>query len=316
MVCCRSTHVFHQGRKCSHLEAVIYYGETAGISLERMVRKGSFSMHVKHFHNQYEIFYLIEGKRRFFFSNRSYVVEGGTLILVDENVIHMTTAWSDEDIGHDRIILYIDKSKMEQLEKLFPNLGLVRFFHEHYGVFPLDDKQQADFLSFYFCLQQELDNKRRHFSSMVDLEILRYFIGFMREKHQKALIEAPKSSKHSKYDTIYEVADYISTHYTENVSLDALATRFFISKYHLCRTFKEITGYGINEYLHIHRIQKAKLLLEETTDNVSQIAELLGYDSTTHFERVFKTYMNLSPLKYRKLLNTVTYKNTPTPSGY
>ena len=45
--------------------------------------------------------------------------------------------------------------------------------------------------------------------------------------------------------------------------------------------------------------------------SVLQIAHKLGYESITYFEKVFKTYMTMSPLKYRKTLNTVTYTNGP-----
>ena len=47
--------------------------------------------------------------------------------------------------------------------------------------------------------------------------------------------------------------------------------------------------------------------------SISDIAHALGYESLTYFERMFKTYMTLSPLKYRKTLNTVTYTNVPNP---
>lgn len=70
---------------------VTFYGEIEGISLEQMVRYGKFDMRVKHFHNQYEIFYIIEGERLFFFNNREYVARSGDLILVDTNLIHMTS---------------------------------------------------------------------------------------------------------------------------------------------------------------------------------------------------------------------------------
>ena len=141
------------------MEAVIYYARTDGIELERMIRKGRFNMHVKHFHNQYEIFYLLEGERRFFFDNRSYLVKSGSLILVDENSIHMTMAGSEQEFGHDRIILYIERDKMKEFDQLFPNLNLVRFFHQHYGVFPLNEKQQKDFIDLYIRLQDEFDSK-------------------------------------------------------------------------------------------------------------------------------------------------------------
>ncbi len=71
--------------------------------------------------------------------------------------------------------------------------------------------------------------------------------------------------------------------FDEAITLDQLADRFFISKYYLSRTFKEITGYGISEYMNIHRIRAAKRLLEETDMSVLQIAHKLGYESITYF---------------------------------
>ena len=143
---------------------------------------------------------------------------------------------------------------------------------------------------------------------MIDMEIIMYFIQFMRENHTPALQDQDQVSS-SKYKTIYAVADYISENFDRQLSLDNLAGQFFISKYYLSRTFKEITGYGINEYINIHRIQRAKRLLEETDMSISEISIALGYESMTYFEKIFKTYMTLSPLKYRKTLNTVTYTN-------
>lgn len=293
------------------MEAVIYYARTEGIELERMIRKGHFNMHGKHFHNQYEIFYLLEGERRFFFDNRSYLVKGGSLILVDENSIHMTTANSEREIGHDRIILYVERDKMKEFDRLFPNLNLVKFFHQHYGVFPLNERQQREFIDLYTRLQDEFDSKKRNYRAMIETEIIQYFIRFMRENHTPA-IEHTDVSAPSKYQNIYAVADYISEHFDETITLDLLADQFYISKYYLSRTFKEITGYGISEYLNIHRIREAKRLLEETDLSVQQIARKLGYESITYFEKVFKTYMTMSPLKYRKTMNTVTYTNGPT----
>lgn len=293
------------------MEAVIYYARTDGIELERMIRKGHFNMHGKHFHNQYEIFYLLEGERRFFFDNRSYLVKGGSLILVDENSIHMTTANSEQEIGHDRIILYVERDKMKEFDRLFPNLNLVKFFHQHYGVFPLNERQQREFIDLYTRLQDEFDSRKRNYRAMIETEIIQYFIRFMRENHTPAT-EHTDVSAPSKYQNIYAVADYISEHFDETITLDLLADQFYISKYYLSRTFKEITGYGISEYLNIHRIREAKRLLEETDLSVQRIARKLGYESITYFEKVFKTYMTMSPLKYRKTMNTVTYTNGPT----
>lgn len=290
------------------MEAVIYYAETDGISLERMVRKGNFNMRVKHFHNQYEIFFLLEGERQFFFHNRSHIAHSGSLIIVDENVIHMTKDYTLDGLGHDRIILYIDKDKLREMESKFFHLNLVDFFRENYGVFHLSPEQQSAFVNLYIRLQKEFDDRNRNYKAAVEMEILLYFIHFMRENHT-LVSEDLDASLNPKYQHVYRAADFISKHYSEPITLDHLASRFFISKYYLCRTFKEITGYSINEYVNIHRIKHAKRLLEETDLCVSDIARQMGYESITYFEKVFKTYMTISPLKYRKTLNTVTYTN-------
>ena len=112
---------------------------------------------------------------------------------------------------------------------------------------------------------------------------------------------SPHSSDHPKYRTAYAIADYLSENCEQNISLEELAAHFYLSKYYVCRTFKEITGYTVTEYTNIHRIRKAKRLLEETDMSISEIAHELGYESLTYFERMFKSFMTISPVSYTHL---------------
>ena len=155
-----------------YMEKVTFYGEIEGISLEQMVRYGKFDMRVKHFHNQYEIFYIIEGERLFFFNNREYVARSGDLILVDTNLIHMTKSVTAEDTGHNRVILYVSYDRMKAFDGQYPSLQLVRFFHEHYGVYHLDKEQQALFLNFYRNLRIAMTEKAHNYKVGIDLETL------------------------------------------------------------------------------------------------------------------------------------------------
>ena len=293
------------------MEKVTFYGEIEGISLEQMVRYGKFDMRVKHFHNQYEIFYIIEGERLFFFNNREYIARSGDLILVDTNLIHMTKSVTAEDSGHNRVILYLTYEKMKSFDGLYPSLQLVRFFHEHYGVYHLDKEQQALFLNFYRELRIALTEKEHNYKTGIELQILTWLFKITAyiSKQEETL---PRSSDNPKYRTAYAIADYLSEHCEQNISLEELAAQFYLSKYYICRTFRDITGYTITEYTNIHRIRRAKRLLEETDLSISEIAQELGYESLTYFERMFKSYMTISPLKYRKTLNTVTYTNELT----
>ena len=199
---------------------------------------------------------------------------------------------------------------MKDLESKFPNLNLVRFFKEHYGVYDLTPEQQKNFMDFYHTLKREFEQQGRNFKSIIEMEVLQYFIHFMRESHvQTPVTDSSIDQKSSKYRTVYTIADYISEHYEESITLDSLASQFFLSRYYLSRSFKEVTGHGVNEYVNLLRIQQAKRLLEETSLSISEIAAKTGYESLTYFEKLFKKYMTLSPLKYRKTLNIVTYTN-------
>ena len=91
------------------------------------------------------------------------------------------------------------------------------------------------------------------------------------------------------------------------ISLDELSEELFLSKYYLCRIFKEYSGFTITEYINIFRIKKAVQLLENTQDSISEVASILGYDSVTYFERIFKKFMNVTPLKYKKSHQSITF---------
>ncbi|MCI6886931.1 MAG: AraC family transcriptional regulator [Lachnospiraceae bacterium] len=292
------------------MEKVTYFGETDGISLEQMIRYEKFDMRVKHFHTQYEIFYIVEGERVFFFNNREYIARAGDLILVNSNLIHMTKSVTGSNAGHNRIILYITREKMESYDALYPSLHLVQFLDDFYGVYHLNREQQALILNLFRSIRHALSNRNRNYKIGIDLDILSWFfklMEFVRSQHQ----ETPHDSDNPKYKAAYGIADYLSENCERTVTLEELSEEFYLSKSYICRIFKEVTGYTISEYTNIHRIRKAKRYLEETDMSISEISHTLGYESLTYFERMFKHYMTLSPLKYRKTLNTVTYTNKP-----
>jgi len=96
------------------------------------------------------------------------------------------------------------------------------------------------------------------------------------------------------------VAIYLTENYRSRISLKQVAERFFITPCHLSRSFKKATGFSFIEYVNSIRVKEAQKLLKKTNSSVMRIAELTGFDSQTHFGRVFKNLTGMSPLQYRK----------------
>ena len=270
-----------------------------GISLEHMVRYGKYDMRVKHFHDEYEIFYILEGERLFFFNNRNFIASKGDLILIDSNLIHMTKSTPDDHLGHNRIILYVTSEKMQLIDKMYPSLQLVKFFHQHIGVFHLTPSQQDNFMNMYYFFKEECSTRKHAYKHAVELSVINYFISLTRDL-DKNPGEHSLIPPNEKYRHVYDIADFLSQNCEQQWTLEDIAQKFFLSNYYVCRLFKEATGYSINEYINIHRVQKAQQYLTETTMSISEIAGRIGFGSMTHFEKVFKTYTTMTPLQYRK----------------
>lgn len=280
------------------IEKLTFYGSVEGMAVEHKVRIGQYNMKVKHFHPEYEIFFILDGQRTFFFDNRIFVAQKGDLVIIDSNLIHTTRSAEAGDIGHNRIILYLTPAKVRAFDQLYPSLRLATFLHNNYGIYHLSEQQQNDFLDFYQTFKKEYLEHRPHYRTAIDLAALSLLLHFsrdLRREDAQPITEDTPAARH-----VYEIAEYLSEHYAEDISLDDLAARFFLSKYYLCRTFREVTQYSVREYINLNRIRASKHLLEESDLTMAQIAQQVGFHSLTHFEKIFKTYMTLSPLQYRR----------------
>ena len=96
------------------------------------------------------------------------------------------------------------------------------------------------------------------------------------------------------------VKRYIDHHYKENLTLDELAEKVSISKYHMAHAFKREYGVSPINYIIDCRIREGKRLLAETDLAPSQIASILGFSSSSYFCKTFSNIEGTSPTEYRK----------------
>lgn len=99
---------------------------------------------------------------------------------------------------------------------------------------------------------------------------------------------------------VVTVKRYIDHHYKENLTLDELAEKVSISKYHMAHAFKREYGVSPINYIIDCRIREGKRLLAETDLAPSQIASILGFSSSSYFCKTFSNIEGTSPTEYRK----------------
>jgi AraC-like DNA-binding protein len=104
---------------------------------------------------------------------------------------------------------------------------------------------------------------------------------------------------------IIRAKQFIHEHQNEDLSLGQVAKSVNTSTFYFCKMFKKATGVNFTDYLSRVRIEKAKNLLLNPNLRISEIAYEVGFQSLTHFNRVFKKIVGQSPTEYRGHLPTV-----------
>ena len=98
---------------------------------------------------------------------------------------------------------------------------------------------------------------------------------------------------------IVRAKEFIQQHQSEEISLGQVARAVNTSTFYFCKMFKKVTGLNFTEYVSRVRIENAKNLLLNPNLRVSEIAYEVGFQSLTHFNRVFKKIAGQSPTVYR-----------------
>ena len=270
--------------------------ESAPFTIDRQLTEKPGNAHSYHYHDSYEIYYLFSGDRFYFIKDKTYHAGRGSLVLIKPYEIHCASKFSEEP--YERILISFKKSFISELTKAFGNVNFFKSFDDgiHILDVPLSERTFLEALLNSMLSEYKKDSEAsRCFLKTALCELLLF-------SHTKKGTENREEVHHDAVNkTVSLVAAYINNNYNEDISLNSLAERFFISPCYLSRTFKRITGSSFTEYVTGVRIKEARRLLLKSEMSVAEIAISVGFKSTTHFGRAFKTLVGVSPLSYRKM---------------
>ena len=147
---------------------------------------------------------------------------------------------------------------------------------------------------------QEFTERREGWRIAIKADVLKMLVIVGREYHsflegrqEKQMIQIHRRAFH-------ETLEYLKEHFHEELSLEALADRAAMAPTYFSYIFKMITGKNYIEYLNELRIQHAMTLLKTTDLSVTEISMSSGFNHLSHFNRMFKKYVGLTPSSYRK----------------
>lgn len=271
------------------------FGATPELYVEYMKRAAPFTMEDDHYHDYYEIYYMLAGQRIYFIRDRSYSIEQGDLVFIHKHELHKTMQTGDS--AHERLIIHFDDATINLLAGKHADLLLMPFRHaSHIIRLPRQEQLAADQLM--RRLLAEIGQRPEGyelFPPQALTELLLTAARYMQQHEPVPLHHA--TPMHAK---ISEVIRYINAHFAEPLRLGGLADHFFISPYYLSRMFKEMTGFTFSDYVILTRMKEAQRLLRDSEISITDIAAAVGFDNFSHFGKTFKKITRVSPREYRK----------------
>ena len=243
------------------------------------------SIFYAHWHDSIEILYFTKGSAYVKCDNKLVQANVGDVIIVNANQLHSIKTISKKCqyncfiISHD----FFDKNEL--------NIYTTDFTSKI-----SDDIYLTDILDEIIV---KISNKKSHYKMLIKGDFFYIFAHLLKNY---LFEESSLSKQRTKLINIIKTSIvYIESNYQNQITLDLICTQVSLSKYYFCRIFKEIIGISPIEYLNIIRIDKAYEILQSGKYNVSETAELCGFNNINYFSKVFKRYKNILPSSIRKL---------------
>ena len=282
--------------------------------IDRSKKTDMYNMDSFHMHKKYEIYYLLEGSRKYFIDDSIYLINPGNLVLIDADSVHKTASMGE--IPHSRIVLNFSASFIEEFSSELKNLDLTSIFKTKFTVLPLSFKYKLTIENILDKLvnlgsldiedeqpkalvKTDSQNQTSYKKTLIKLLLSELLITI---KEYIGVLEQKEFESHQIVNNkVDKILKYISANYNQDLTLTSIAEQFYISPFYLSKIFKKSTNLSIVEYINSLRIREAKELLEHTSTKISDIAETVGFSSSSHFSRTFKLVTGLSPQQYKKL---------------
>ncbi len=257
----------------------------ADCKIIQYVQNNGMNQKDSHFHINYEIYYLLSGKRRYVINSTIYDIKEGDIILIPPMVMHKTqNPPSSDENAHERLLFNV----FDIPEILTPVFE--KNFYRPDGIYKEKIRELIE-----ESLNENLNDEKTEFLHKLNLHKILFILSKM-----------PKDSsvpqKLSERDKIMQnAADYIKENCFKQITLNEISKEFGFTPEYFSSIFKKAIGLSFVDYLNNMRVALSLTYLAREDMSISQISEKCGFNDSNYFAIVFRKVTGTSPTQYRKI---------------
>ena len=245
-----------------------------------------------HHHDFYEVYYLLGGEVEYWVDGRIIRMLPGDLLLINPMELHRPVIQPEQEI-YERIVVWINREYLEGLDteelKLSGCFDTALPTHTHL-IRPATSERPA-------LTARMAELVREFYSREFGSELSAYglFLQFMVQLNRMALHTDMHQEETEELSPLVQKAlNYINEHISEEMSLESIASRFYVSKYHLSHAFTREVGVSVYRYIMMRRLLMARQMLS-AGESAGQVCRACGFSDYTSFYRAFRSEYGISP---------------------
>ncbi|NJD01963.1 MAG: helix-turn-helix domain-containing protein [Ruminiclostridium sp.] len=248
-----------------------------------------------HNHDFYEIYIYISGRVSYIIEGTSYRLKPGDILLVHSRELHKPVIEPGE--SYQRIVLWVNPDFLHSQSIEGTNLSMCfeMDLPKRHNLLRPGSEMSANIKSILNRFERACTNSafgNPLLRNTYLLELIIYLNRAVLETYEDDItIDIEFNEK------INTVIRYINDNLCENLLLDNISSKFFMSKYHLLREFKKHTGFTIHRYICQKRLIAAKSMLKDGF-SVTEACSKCGFNDYSNFIRSFKNNYGIPPRKY------------------
>ncbi len=209
-----------------------------------------------HYHEFYKVLLLVSGSGSYTVDGCRYAVQSGDIILVGSHSVHRPEF--EPGAAYERIILYISPDFLRRSG--VPDCDLTECFRDPGGhVLRAGESERKQLFAMAAGLERELGEEEYGHTILCAGAVLGLLVQIGRSLRRGDIPRLGPQTPGN--ERVADIVRYIDRHLTEDLSIDDLAERFYLSKYHLMRLFRRETGSTIHGYLTGRRLALARELM-------------------------------------------------------
>lgn len=250
-----------------------------------------------HWHSAVELIYILNGNAMIMIEGKDYLLIAGEFVVIDSNQMHRFKYLRESMM----IVMHFSRSSMKNF------VPMLEKYHFHCTKETLEKEQLESYLKICDLLKelaplhitQPIGYKiKSHAIAMeVFFELLNNFVS------QEELIQ--KTDKSEVLERLEEITEYIEEHHAEQISLEEIASHFFLSREYFSRFFKKNMGVTFSRYLNQVRLMHIYQDICNTTTGIMELGERHGFTNYKLFNKMFHEIYGCTPRDVRQGNNEI-----------